>query len=32
MGSARNLTSAGAYATRHLPFLYYDNVQSSSAR
>jgi hypothetical protein len=32
MGSACNLSSAGAYATRHLPFLYYDNVQSNSSR
>jgi hypothetical protein len=27
MGSACNLTTSGAYATRHLPFLYYKNVQ-----
>ncbi len=27
MGTACNLTTAGNYATRHLPFLYYDNVQ-----
>ena len=32
MGSPCNLTSNGAYAVKHLPFLYYDNVQSDSAR
>jgi hypothetical protein len=32
MGSACNLTSAGGYATRHVPFLYYDDVQTDQAR
>jgi hypothetical protein len=32
MGTACNLTSNGAYAARHLPFLYYDNVQTNSTR
>jgi hypothetical protein len=32
MGSACNFTTAGDYAARHVPFLYYKNVQSDSAR
>jgi acid phosphatase len=32
MGAPCNLTDAGNYAVRHLPFLYYDNVQSNAAR
>ncbi len=32
MGTPCNKTSAGAYATRHVPFLYYDGVQTSAAR
>jgi len=32
MGTPCNLTTAGDYAARHVPFLYYDNVQSDSAR
>ncbi len=32
MGSACNLASSGDYAARHVPFLYYADVQSDSAR
>ncbi len=32
MGDACNTTTAGSYAARHVPFLYYDNVQSNAAR
>jgi acid phosphatase len=32
MGSPCNLSSSGNYATRHVPFLYYDDVQSNSTR
>jgi phosphatidylinositol-3-phosphatase len=32
MGAACNKTTSGSYATRHLPFLYYKNVQEDSAR
>lgn len=32
MGEPCNLVTAGAYATRHLPFLYYDNVQMNATR
>src|SRR5215831_9845372 len=32
MGTPCNLTTAGNYAARHVPFLYYNNVQSNAAR
>jgi phosphatidylinositol-3-phosphatase len=32
MGSPCNLASSGPYAARHVPFLYFDNVQSDSTR
>jgi hypothetical protein len=32
MGTACNLTSSGSYATRHVPFLYFDDVQTNTAR
>ena len=32
MGTPCNKTSAGQYATRHVPFLYYDGVQSNATR
>jgi hypothetical protein len=32
MGSACNTNTSGAYAARHVPFLYYDNVQSNTTR
>ncbi len=31
MGTACNTVNAGAYATRHVPFLYYDNMQPGDA-
>ena len=32
MGTPCNLTNAGDYAVRHVPFVYYDNVQMNQAR
>lgn len=32
MGTACNLTDAGNYATKHVPFLYYDDVQKMTSR
>lgn len=32
MGSPCNMTGAGDYAPRHVPFLYYEDVQSDAAR
>jgi hypothetical protein len=32
MGTACNLTAAGGYAPKHVPFLYYDDVQTDPAR
>lgn len=32
MGTACNTTSAGKYAARHVPFLYFDNVGTAAAR
>lgn len=32
MGSPCNLNDSGLYAARHMPFLYYDSVQSNPAR
>jgi len=32
MGSPCNMTSSGRYVARHVPFLYYDDVQSDAAR
>jgi hypothetical protein len=32
MGTACNMTDSGNYASRHNPFLYYDNVQTPSSR
>src|SRR5262249_18329249 len=32
MGAACNLSSSGNYATKHVPFLYYDNVQGNADR
>jgi hypothetical protein len=32
MGTACNLTDSGSYAVRHVPFLYYDNIQTDAAR
>ncbi len=31
-GSACNLTTSGSYAARHVPFLYYDDIQTDSGR
>ena len=32
MGAPCNLTDAGSYAVRHVPFLYYDGIQKNAAR
>src|SRR5262245_31606165 len=32
MGAPCNLTTSGDYAARHVPFLYYNNVQTNAAR
>jgi phosphatidylinositol-3-phosphatase len=32
MGAPCNLTDGATYAVRHVPFLYYDNVQTNAAR
>lgn len=32
MGAPCNVTSAGSYAARHVPFLYFPNVQTDAAR
>jgi hypothetical protein len=32
MGTPCNLTDSGNYAVRHVPFLYYDNIQTNAAR
>jgi hypothetical protein len=32
MGAPCNLTDSGNYAVRHVPFLYYDDVQSNATR
>ena len=32
MGSACNLTASGSYAPKHVPFLYYQDIQSDAAR
>ena len=32
MGTACNTTSAGGYAARHVPFLYYDGIRSDATR
>ncbi len=32
MGTPCNLTDSGNYAQRHVPFLYYDDIQTSAAR
>jgi hypothetical protein len=32
MGAPCNLSTSGKYAARHVPFLYYDDVQSAAAR
>lgn len=32
MGTACNLSSSGNYAVRHIPFVYYDNIQKNASR
>ncbi len=32
MGTACNVVNAGNYAVRHVPFLYYDDIQTNTAR